>query len=149
MKEKSSDWLGYVLLGVLFLCVLLFAVSIIRVVPLETSKRDVVVARFHRKESVFRNAAETGNWSRVERLGFVKYVEESETKDWVYIMIYSEGMAVHSRYYGLCWVKDGLRTEGDSGWTYNGTAYERTDNEGNLFIMESLGDWFYYCETHF
>lgn len=135
-----------------------FAVLIIILITFAACSRNLtdkgdIVSLFHNNETMFLQAADSGDWTAIERLNGVRLVYPSAKC--VDIQCGGAGFASNTHYYGifysaeddLCaiWVSgpaEELVAQGD------GYLYEQTEGDNRSYI-EPLGNHFYYYEGHF
>ena len=117
-----------------------------------TEKSDII-SLYQKNEKVFLQAADSGDYSEVERINGVQKVYISEK--YIDIQCGGAGFGPNTHYYGifysaddnLCAIdvagpKDKLVEQG------NGYLYQE-ENGDNRYYVEPLGNHFYYFEAHF
>lgn len=117
-----------------------------------TEKQDII-ALYQRNEDSFLQAANTGDYSAIERISGVQKVFISE--DYVDIQCGGSGMGSSTHYYGIFYsVDDNLCAIDVAGLKdklvkQGGGYFYQEENGDNRYYVESLGDHFYYYEAHF
>lgn len=148
-RRAKEDKIWYAMAVVLFVtvvvCLTVSLISFFSSLPVELTCREDVLELWYENETFFRYAVETGDYAPVEELrGFQEVdVWEKGTN----FVCGSTSSLISSHFYCIMWFKDGFDPEPDAGWTFNGTAYELDDND-NTYVLEPLGDGFFYYEVH-
>lgn len=117
-----------------------------------TEKSDII-SLFQKHEEAFLQAANSGDYSSVERIRGVRSVYISET----YVMIEcgGAGLGPSTHYYGIFYTGDDNlfavdAAEPEGKWVEHGEGYLYQEDGGdNRYYVEPLGNHFYYYEAHF
>ena len=148
-RRAKEDKIWYAIAAVLFVtvvvCLTVSLISFFSSLPVELTCREDVLELWYENETVFRNAVETGDYGPVEELRGIQEVDVGEKG--TNFVCGSTGISVSSHHYSILWLKNDFVPKPDAGWTFNGTAYELDDND-NTYVLEPLGDGFFYYEVH-
>lgn len=107
---------------------------------------------FHENEDAFMEAAESGDFTSLEKLRGVESVSRSD--GCVDILCGGNGFGPGTHYYGLYYAEEDIWAEfaadPSSPWTVEGDGYRFREKDGdNVFYVEPLGGGYYYYEQHF
>lgn len=136
----------------LFLALICFILIITACSKTATEKSEII-SLFQEEEEVFLKAADSGDYSAVEKLKGVQSIYISDK--YVEISCGAAGFGSNTHYYGLFYSDDdnmyAMEIVGpEDEMRENGEGYLYQEEGGdNRYYVESLGNGFYYYEAHF
>lgn len=117
------------------------------------TEKSEVISLFQKNEEIFLQAANSGDYSSVERIWGVQSVYLSER--YVKIDCGGAGFGPGTHYYGIFYSADDdlcavdVAGPKDQLVEYNDGYLYQEDDGDNRYYVETLGNHFYYYEAHF
>lgn len=133
---------------------LILVIILVALPPKNPTSKNAVTKLYIRHQAQFEKAAETGDFSSLEKIRGVHDVSESDPRNyedtWYNISCGGKGFGPSTHYYGIFYSESDVEAKLNENYhpDGNGYRYKQPDGDNETYI-EPLGNNYYYYEAHF